>query len=369
MTNPTPSSTGEIEDRSQDIVVVSIAMMVPMVSVVFLRFWVRWRMGGGLGWDDWCIGIAMVLSMGMSAFVILSAAYGGGKHMRDIPPMDIPIGLKYNFLSQVFSLPAMMMVKISAGLFLLRLAATNVYRNICIGFIVLMTLYSVASTFTIIFQCVPVQSIWDPTVKGAKCLSPLVRINLGKSYSINCAISDCFLVLLPIAMLWDVQIARRKRIAICSILGVGSLAAAASIVKTTYLHSYGKTGDFLWDSVNIAVWTTIENDVAIISASMPALKPLFSKILEKTVYSYSSRTGGSQGHSLSALGQNSKVVGITNDIRAGRDRNSKRGTKLDNESEEGIIGISKSTDVRVDVETVSNSSVEVGNGQGCMGAR
>ncbi|KAF8538675.1 hypothetical protein BDD12DRAFT_926709 [Trichophaea hybrida] len=360
MSNSTPSSTGEIEDRSQDIVVVSIAMMVPMVLIVFLRLWVRWRMGGGLGWDDWCIVIAMVLSVGMSAFVILSAAYGGGKHMKDIPPIDIPIGLKYNFLSQVFSLPAMMMVKISAGLFLLRLAAANVHRNICIGFIVLMILYSVASIFTIIFQCVPVQSIWDPTVKGAKCLSPLVRINLGKSYAINCAISDCFLI----AMLWDVQIARRKRIAICSILGIGSLATAASIVKTTYIHSYGKAGDFLWDSVNISVWTTIENDVAIISASMPALKPLFSKILEKTVYSYSSRTDGSQGHTLSALGHNSKVAGITNDIRASRDRNSKRGTKLDNESEEGIIGISKSTDVRVDVETVSNSSVEVGNEQG-----
>jgi hypothetical protein len=30
----------------------------------------------------------------MSTFVILSTGYGAGKHMKDIPPMDIPIGLK-----------------------------------------------------------------------------------------------------------------------------------------------------------------------------------------------------------------------------------------------------------------------------------
>jgi len=96
---------------------------------------------------------------------------------------------------------------------------------------------------------------------------------------------------------------------------------------------------------------------------MPALKPLFSKILEKTVLSYGSRTGDSQGHSLSALGPNTKG-GITNDISAGRQLHSKGGTKLDNESEEQIIGISKFTDVRVDVETVSNSSTEICNGRG-----
>lgn len=97
----------------------------------------------------------------------------------------------------------MMMMKISAGLFLLRLAATNVYRNICIGFVVVMTLYSIASVFTVIFQCIPVNSIWDPTVHGAKCLSPHVRVALSKSYSIICAISDFFLVLLPVSLCYQ----------------------------------------------------------------------------------------------------------------------------------------------------------------------
>ena len=95
---------------------------------------------------------------------------------------------------------------------------------------------------------------------------------------------------------------------------------------------------------------------------MPALKPLIAKIVEKTINSISgggsnSQPPNSQPHTLSVLRRDGGVKGgITTDIRA----SDKRGaTNLDNESEEVIFGISKSTDIRVDVETVSTSSGDI----------
>lgn len=32
-------------------------------------------------------------------------------------------------------------------------------------------------------------------------------------------------------------------------------ACAAAMVKTSFLPNYGKTGDFLWDSTNLTIWT------------------------------------------------------------------------------------------------------------------
>jgi hypothetical protein len=32
-------------------------------------------------------------------------------------------------------------------------------------------------------------------------------------------------------------------------------ACAAAMVKTSFLINYGKTGDFLWDSTNLTIWT------------------------------------------------------------------------------------------------------------------
>lgn len=90
------------------------------------------------------------------------------------------------------------MVKVSIGLFLLRLAASKLYRHVCVGFIVIMSTYSFASALTIIFQCYPVRAIWDVSTPNANCMSTQVRLGLGYSYSIVTIISDFFLVVLPV---------------------------------------------------------------------------------------------------------------------------------------------------------------------------
>jgi hypothetical protein len=152
-------------------------------------------------------------------------------------------------------------------------------------------------------------------------------------------------------------------------LTVYSSAGAASLVKAVYIVNYGKTGDFLWDSSDIAIWTVIEVGVGIVSASMPALKPLFKRALEKTL-SYSgsrsqSRNPGSNGVPLSSLhrSQNGGGTGIKNEIRSTTNNCRPRGGAIKGtESEEEIMGISKTTDVRVDVETVSTSSADIAPG-------
>lgn len=66
-----------------------------------------------------------------------------------------------------------------------------------------------------------------------------------------------------------------------------SSAASASLVKLHYLSSYGKFGDFLWDSTELTIWSVTEVNVAITAASVPALKPLFKAILGSTYGSHS----------------------------------------------------------------------------------
>jgi len=114
----------------------------------------------------------------------------------------------------------------------------------------------------------------------------------------------------------------------------------------------------------------IEIDIGILSASIPALKPLFKKVIDRTLYfSTGSRTDGlSQpcGHQLSSVNKpralrSDAQRGISNDIRGGSAHTRHYGQKMrqpDTESEEEIFGISKRTDVRVDVETISTSGVE-----------
>jgi hypothetical protein len=83
-------------------------------------------------------------------------------------------------------------------------------------------------------------------------------------------------------MLWNVQMNRRQKASVVGILGLGIFATAAALVKVSYLPNYGKTGDWLWDSRNITMWTVIECNIGIIAGNLPCLKPLFRTVLGST---------------------------------------------------------------------------------------
>lgn len=53
-------------------------------------------------------------------------------------------------------------------------------------------------------------------------------------------------------------------------------------MKTSFLPSYGKTGDWLWDSRNLTIWTVVESNIGIIAGNLPCLKPLFRAVLGST---------------------------------------------------------------------------------------
>lgn len=71
---------------------------------------------------------------------------------------------------------------------------------------------------------------------------------------------------------------------------------ASGIVKITYLGSYGKHGDFLYDSSPITIWTTVEICTAIVAASAPCLKPLFRRMLQSSLFSKGSANGAGKGY-------------------------------------------------------------------------
>lgn len=83
-------------------------------------------------------------------------------------------------------------------------------------------------------------------------------------------------------MLWNMQMNRRQKLSLFCILGLGVFATAAALVKLWYVSSYGRTGDGLWDSRNLTIWTCVECNVGIVAGSLPALKPLFRSILGST---------------------------------------------------------------------------------------
>ena len=91
------------------------------------------------------------------------------------------------------------MAKVSIGAFLYRLAATKTYRYICLGFVVITSMHSFAMCCFMIFQCTPISLSWERTGTSGKCVPAEIGEAIARSYSIIFALSDFFLVLLPVS--------------------------------------------------------------------------------------------------------------------------------------------------------------------------
>lgn len=119
----------------------------------------------------------------------------------------------------------------------------------------------------------------------------------GLSYTnvaLNIMTDLCFAVFIPGPMLWNLNVNTRTRVSLLFSLGLGCFACAAAFIKIGSLVNYGKTGDWLWDSRDISIWTVVECNTGIIAGNLPTLRPIFKRILGSSL-GYGSRTNGPSG--------------------------------------------------------------------------
>ncbi|KAK0670128.1 hypothetical protein QBC41DRAFT_301889 [Cercophora samala] len=276
------------ENRGPEILAICGTLVALSVIIVALRIWVRARMIGHVGVDDWTIIAATTVVFVEMMIIIPQVHYGAGRHVQHIKPAsNVTKGLHLNFVTQPLCLIALCLTKVSVGFFLLRLTPSKRFRRFVIGMIIFTVLSATGNFLTVFFQCQPLAFTWGGVSEG-KCMPP-ENLKFAAFFNSSVAVlSDVIFALLPIPMLWKVQLNWRVKSAVAAILALGVFAAVAAIVKITFLGSYGKHGDFLWDSADLTIWTTIEICTAIIAASFPCLKPLFKTLFDGT----SARAGG-----------------------------------------------------------------------------
>nr|CDP26528.1 Putative protein of unknown function [Podospora anserina S mat+] len=242
------------ENRGPEILAICGTLVALSVLIVGLRIWVRAGMIGQVGIDDWTIIAATTVIFVEMMIIIPQVHYGAGRHVQYIePPSNVTKGLHLNFVTQPLCLIALCLTKVSVGFFLLRLTPSKRFRRFVIGMIIFTVLSATGNFLTVFFQCQPLAFTWGGVSEG-KCMPP-DNLKFAAFFNSSVAVlSDIIFALLPVPMLWKVQLNWRVKSAVAAILALGVFAAVAAIVKITFLGSYGKHGDFLWDSADLTIW-------------------------------------------------------------------------------------------------------------------
>jgi hypothetical protein len=91
---------------------------------------------------------------------------------------------------------------------------------------------------------------------------------------------------LPFPVLLKSHIQKRKKVALLCLLALGTFITVIQVLR---IRTVRNLANYL-DSSSLIMWSTVENNLGIIVASIPTLAPLFKYFVEKT-------QKGSYGHS------------------------------------------------------------------------
>jgi hypothetical protein len=83
---------------------------------------------------------------------------------------------------------------------------------------------------------------------------------------------------MPVPLVWQLQLNLRAKISLMFVLTLGIFAAISAIVKAEIQKTFFQDSDPYVED-RFTLWRTIEMDVGLIAASLPALKPLFNWFL------------------------------------------------------------------------------------------
>ena len=164
-------------------------------------------------------------------------------------------------------------------------------------YFVILIIYGLWTLFSSIFTCWPVEAYWlavTGQVTGS-CMS-----KGGVTYS-NAALNiatDLVLIVVPAPLLWKLQIPTRQRLILMSLFGMGTFATVVSVVRlhSMYIIDISPPAEQSVQGVAIAIWSCIEINTGIICASIPAMRPLVTKLFPRLLLSslYARATGKSQ---------------------------------------------------------------------------
>ncbi|TAQ83145.1 hypothetical protein B7494_g8530 [Chlorociboria aeruginascens] len=292
------------QNQGPKIVGVSIFLIVLASTSVILRFIARLARSMRPGWDDWLCIPAMVFTICMCVINLVSVHYGLGKHLLANDPANGYKILEAGwFLSLSYSLTHFF-VKMAILFTYVRIFTLRIrwFKFAVWAAMFYVSAWAFGTFIMTVTECRPLNYFWESvninraTPAVGKCTINTQAAEI--STSILNTIGDFILLILPMTVIWGLNLNMAKKIGIMGIFCVGILACVASILRfVSTLTVVNNTSDTTWDAVPVYTWTPVEAAVGLLCACFPVIGPLFSMFKTKlttmvTSQPYGSNTAG-----------------------------------------------------------------------------
>ncbi|KAI8631839.1 hypothetical protein F5Y19DRAFT_422268 [Xylariaceae sp. FL1651] len=271
------STNGTDLSENQGDRIIAVAIIFAVLCTVFfaLRFAALRLEHRSPSLEDWILAPAYVLMLGFCANVITSVVIGGeGRHFTyliEFEPQAITPRGQTLFVTQILHSLVLPLVKTSILLLLLRVfRSARWVRYAAYVLITYIWLWGATELFLTIFQCKPIAAQWDGAL-GGTCVD---QVTYFRAISALSTVHDLAMLILPLPVVWRLQLEIRRKIALAGVFLVGSIGAVASIIRFALFIRFNALTDPTFTDVELLSWTLAEPGIIFISACLPILRPL-----------------------------------------------------------------------------------------------
>jgi hypothetical protein len=125
-------------------------------------------------------------------------------------------------------------------------------------------------------------------------------------------VEDFYILVLPISTVWNLQMSKRRKIAVLSVIAFGSSSVIIACFRLIPLLELNTSPDTSWVLGKMVIVAALEIQFAVIAVNLPSLKALWMRLTAGRMSSSGQSNSNQKGYKLSSLernGANSSGVG------------------------------------------------------------
>ncbi|KAM5345905.1 hypothetical protein ACJ41O_011766 [Fusarium nematophilum] len=146
--------------------------------------------------------------------------------------------------------------------------------------------------FMVTLQCVPINALWDKSVEDAEC--NIHEATFFFSTVLTHVLIDCAILALPAIEVGKLHLPKGQKVAVIALFMFGALVCLASIFVLIESFRFDSHTKEIGLEMGIHdAWATVEVNLAVVSACLPMLRPIFRRILPRSFLT--SHSGGQSG--------------------------------------------------------------------------
>ena len=233
-----------------------------------------------VGVDDYLLTLGWLTALVNCILAVLSTKYGLATHQQEVPLAFFPMYRKLAFATYIVYQLSLGFTKLAIGVLYLHAFSISKFArrevHALIGFV---SVYTLVLTLQLIFSCVPKRKIWYPEIAG-HCYS--LAPGFWAHFVCNLA-SDIWLIAFAAPRVWRIKLPTRQKTVVLATITLGWVVVIAAIVRVVRISMVINAVDRTWASRDPSILTSVELNIAVICAAVPALKPLLTRIVPDTV--------------------------------------------------------------------------------------